>query len=49
MSSVYLEQTFVRRVRLQLIFKNVWRKEKAYTTCKSEKIPQVDSAPRNKS
>ena len=34
---IYLEQTFVRRVCLQLIFKNNQRKKKVYTKCKCEK------------
>ena len=34
---------------LQLIFKNVRRNEKVYTKCKSEKITEADSAPRNRS
>ena len=38
-SSKYLEQTFVCRVNVQLIFKNVRRNKKLYTECKSEKIP----------
>ena len=47
--SVYLEQTFVCRVDVQLIFKNVRRNKKVYTKCKSEKIPEADSARRNRS
>ena len=46
-SSIYLEQTFVYRVDIQLIFKNVSKNKKAYTKSKSEKIPDADSAPRN--
>ena len=38
-SSIYLEQTFVFRVNVQLIFKNVRRNKKVYTRWKSEKIP----------
>ena len=48
-SSIYLEHTFVCRVDIQLIFKNVRKNKKAYTKCKSEKIPVADSAPRNRS
>ena len=49
MQSIYLEQTFVCRVDIQLIFKSVRKNKKAYTKCKSEKIPVADSAPRNRS
>ena len=35
--SIYLEQTFVCRVDVQLIFKNVRKNEKVYAKCKSEK------------
>ena len=48
-SSIYLERTFVCRVDVQLIFKNVRRNKKVYTKCKSEKIPEADSTPRNRS
>ena len=48
-SSIYLEQTFVCRVDIQLIFKNIRRNKKVYTKCKSEKIPEADSALRNRS
>ena len=48
-SSKYIEQTFVCRVDVQLIFKNVRRNKKLYTKCKSEKIPEADSASRNRS
>ena len=48
-SSIYLEQTFVCIVDVQLIFKNTRRNKKVYTKCKSEKIPEADSAPRNRS
>ena len=47
--SRYLEQTIVYRVDIQLIFKNISRNKKVCTKCKSEKIPEADSAPRNKS
>ena len=46
-SRKYLEQTFVFRVDAQLIFKNVRRNKNVYAKCKSEKIPDVDSVPRN--
>ena len=39
-SSIDLEQTFVSRVRAQLIFENVRRNKKLYTKCKSEKYPR---------
>ena len=48
-SSVHLEQTFLCKADVQLIVKNVKRNKKAYTKCKSEKIPEADSAPRNRS
>ena len=44
-SSVYLEQTFVCRVDVQLIFKNVRGNKKVYTRCTFEKTPEADSAP----
>ena len=34
-SNVYVEQTFVCRVVVQLIFKNVKKNKKIYTKCKS--------------
>ena len=43
-SCSYLEQTFVCRVDVQLIFKNVRGNKKVYTKCKSEKKPEADSA-----
>ena len=46
-SSIHLEQTFVCRVDLKLIFENVRRTKKVYTKCKSEKIPETDSVPLN--
>ena len=46
---IYLEQTFVCRVNVQLIFKNVRRNKKVYAKCKFEKIPYADLAPRSKS
>ena len=45
---MHLEQTFVCRFDIQLIFKNVRRNKKVYTKCKSEKIPEADSALRVK-
>ena len=48
-SSVYVEQTFVCRVAVQLIFKNFKKNKKIYTKCKSAKIPAVDLVPRKKS
>ena len=48
-SSTCLEQTFVCRDDFQLIFKNVARNKKVHTKCKSEKIPEVDAVPRNRS
>ena len=36
-SSIYLEQTFVGRVDVQLIFENVGRNKRVYNKCKSEK------------
>ena len=47
-SSIDLEQTFVSRVHVQLIFENVRRNRKLYTKCKSEKIPETDSSPYNR-
>ena len=47
-SSIYLEQKFVCRVNVQLIFKNVRRNKKVHTKCKSEKITEADLAPRNR-
>ena len=44
--STYLEQKFVCRVNVQLIFKNVGRNKKVRTKCKSEKINEADLAPR---
>ena len=43
-SSICLEKTFMSRVDVQLIFKNVRTNKKVYTKCKSKKIPQADSA-----
>ena len=43
-SSINLERIFMCSVYFQLTFKN-FRKKKAYTNCKSEKIPEVNSAP----
>ena len=40
--SLYLEQTFVCGVDIQLVFKNVRKNKKAYTNWKSEKIPVAD-------
>ena len=48
-SNIYLQQTFVCRVDIQSIFKNVRRNKKFYTKCKSEKIPKADLAPCNRS
>ena len=48
-SSIYLEQTFVCRVDVRLIFKNVRRNKKAYTKRKSDKIREENSAPCNRS
>ena len=44
----YLEEIFVRRLDVQLIFKNVTGNQKVYTECKYEKIPETDSAPPNR-
>ena len=44
-SSIYFEQTFVCGV-LGEIFR---RNKKVSTECKSENIPEADSAPRNRS
>ena len=44
-----VKETFVCRVDVPLIFKNVRRRKKVYNKCKSEKIPKADSAPRNRS
>ena len=44
-----LEQTFVCRYDVQLILKNVGRNKEVYTKYKSEKIPEADSAPCNRS
>ena len=44
-----VKQTFVCRVDIPLIFKNIRRRKKVYNKCKSEKIPKADSAPRNRS
>ena len=38
----HLEQTFVCRVDVQLILKNIRRNKKVYTKCKCDKIPEVD-------
>ena len=48
-SRIYLELTFMCRVDVQLIFKNVTRNKKVYNKCKSEKISEADSAPSNRS
>ena len=48
-SSIYLKETFECRVDIQVICKNVWKNQKIYTKCKSEKISEADSAPRNRS
>ena len=40
-----VKQTFVCRVVIPLIFKNVRRRKKIYDKYKSEKIPEADSAP----
>ena len=47
-SRIYLEQTFVCRVDVQLTFKNITKNLKAYTKFKSEKIPEAGSAPRHR-
>ena len=44
-----VKQTFVCRVEVPLIFKNVKRRKKVYNKCKSEKIPKADSAPHDRS
>ena len=45
-----VKQTFVSKVDVPLIFKNVNNNvEKVNNKCKSEKIPKADSAPRNRS
>ena len=46
--SIYLEQTFVSRVDVKLIFKNDRRNKEVYTKCRSKKIPEVGSAPYNR-
>ena len=49
-SSIKLEQTFVCRVDVHVIFtvfKNVRRNKKVYTKCKSEKTPEEGSGLRN--
>ena len=48
-SSIYLEQTFMCRIDVQLIFKTVERNVRVYTKCKSEKILEADSALRHRS
>ena len=42
-----VKQTYVCRVDVPLIFKNIRRRKMVYNKCKSEKIPNVDSAPRD--
>ena len=44
-----VKQTFVYRVDVSLIFKNVRKREKVYNKCKSEKITKGDLAPRIRS
>ena len=44
-----VKQTFVCRVDVPLIFKNVRRRKKVYNKCKSERIPKADSVPLNRS
>ena len=48
-SSIYLKETFECRVDVQVIGKKVRKNQKIYTKCKSEKICEADSAPRNRS
>ena len=48
-SGIYVEQKFMCRVDVRLIFKKVRRNKKVYTKCKSENITEGDSAPRNRS
>ena len=48
-SSIYLEQALECRVDVQLIFNIVIKNKKVYAKCKSEKIHEVDSVPRNRS
>ena len=43
-----VKQTFVYRVDVPLMFKNVRRRNKVHIKCKSEKTPEADSAPRNR-
>ena len=43
--SIHFENTFVCRVDVQSVFKNVGRNKEVYTTCKSE----ADSTQRNRS
>ena len=45
---IYLEQTFVYRADVQLIFKNSRRSKKVHIKFKSEKILEADSALRNR-
>ena len=44
-----VKQTFVCRVDVPLVFKNVRRRKKIYNRGKSEKIPKAYSAPHNRS
>ena len=46
-SSMHLKQTFVCSVDVQLVLKNIRRNKRVYT--KSEKIPEANSALRNRS
>ena len=48
-SCIHIEHTFLCKVGVQFIFKNVKRNEKVYIKRKSEKITEADSAPRNRS
>ena len=45
----FLNKNLCAELTFQLILKNVRKNKKVYTKCKSEKIPQVDSSPRNRS
>ena len=44
-ANIKVEETFVFRVDVQLLFENVGRNKKIYTKCKSEKLPEVVQHP----
>ena len=46
-SRIYLDKTFMFRLGVQFILKNVRRNKKVNTKGKSETIPEADSLPHN--